>query len=297
MHHGGEGHQGPPHGKDALTSETRDGAGARGATGRRLAGVRVAVTRPVRRAQSRRALFHGEGARVFVCPTIRLAPPEDIRPLLEAADEVPGQDWVVVTSPGGVGALAAASAAHPARGRRLGEDTRFCAVGTTTAAALEAHGIRADLVPERFVAEGLVEALEAQGEVAGRSFLLVRAERARDLLPRALRQRRGRVRDVAAYRTLPDEKGARRLAGLVAEGQVDVLTFTSGSTVESFHAAWIDRGVAHDLPPGVLVAAIGPVTADAARRLGLPVHLVPERHTTADLARAVASRFGVLGKG
>lgn len=260
-----------------------------------LASMSVAVTRPARRAETLRALFQREGARVYICPTIRIAPPRDVRPLLEAAARSAAYDWVVFTSATGVEALAAAAGAHPRVGGLLPSDLRVCAVGPATAAAAKARGLEVGLVPPRFVAESLVEILEDAGGIRGRCFLMVRASEARDLLPRSLEEREGRVWDVEGYRTLPDDREARRLVRLVNEGAVDLLTFTSGSTVRSFHSAWGASGEGKELPAGVRVATIGPVAADVARRLGMTVDLVPERYTADGLVEACVERFGRKG--
>lgn len=260
-----------------------------------LAGLTVAVTRPARRAESLRAPFQREGARVVVRPTVRFAPPTDVRVLLRAAAEAPSYDWVVFTSATGVEVLTAAAAAHPDGGECLPSDLRACAVGPATAAALKARGLNAALVPDRFVAESLLEALEAHGGLTGRRILLARAAGARDLLPRRLRERGARVEDLPAYRTLPDEDGARDLVRWVAEGKVDVLTFTSGSTARSFYTAWVsgqEGREGDDLPETVRVAAIGPITAAVIRGLGMRVDVLPDRYTGDGLVEACVASLG-----
>ena len=162
--------------------------------------------------------------------------------------------------------------------RALG-GVKVAAIGPGTAAALAQGNIRADLVPERFVAEGLLEAFPQPPEGSGR-VLLARAAVARNTLPIGLREAGWDVDVVEAYRTVPAAPGAELLD---AAAKADIVTFTSSSTVERFlEVAGRDR-----VPP--TVACIGPITADTARDLDLTVDVEAEVHTIPGLVAALVA--------
>ena len=171
-----------------------------------------------------------------------------------------------------------------AGGQRVSRDARafanatIAAIGPGTARALAAHGIAADVVPERFVAEALVEAL-AGTEVEGRRVLVARAAEARDVLPDALRERGAEVDVVALYETVreaPDEEA------IEAAQAADYVTFTSSSTVTNLTDALGDR-----FPPSARVVSIGPVTSETARAAGLEVHVEADQHDIDGLLQAL----------
>ncbi len=242
---------------------------------RPLLGRRVVVTRARDQVPVLAARLRDAGAEVVEVPTIRIEDPADGGAALRGAlARVRSYDWLVVTSPNGARRVVA--------GLRDGRDlggVRLAAIGPGTAAALADARLVADLVPERFVAESLLEAFPAPDGGAGR-VLLARAAVARDVLPDGLRERGWEVDVVEAYRTVPaqlddDARGALRGA--------DAITFTSSSTVEHFVAA-AGAGAA---PP--VVAAIGPVTAATARRLGLDVAVEAEVHSIDGLVEALVA--------
>jgi uroporphyrinogen III methyltransferase / synthase len=251
---------------------------------RPLFGKRIVVTRSRSQASGFSTRLEGLGAEVIQFPLIRLVPPADPEPLLRAAVAADSFDWIVFTSVNGVGRFWSAL-------REVGRDTRslagvsICAIGSATAAAVELEGARADLVPARYVGEAVVEALEAEASLAGSRVLLPRAERARSVLPEELRAAGAEVTDVVAYRTVPDAGQAAELRRRLDEGTVDLLTFTSSSTVQNFvDLMGAEIGAAE-------VAAIGPITAATARSRGLPVHVEPVEHTVAGLIDAVLAHW------
>jgi uroporphyrinogen-III synthase len=166
---------------------------------------------------------------------------------------------------------------------------RICAVGPGTAAALKAAGLPADRIPSEhgagYTAEGVVQALS--DEVEGLRILYPRAEGAREVIPRELGARGATVEAVEAYRTREDQEGARALARGVDRGEVDVITFAAGSAARSFARAWRAGGASRPWPEQVGVIAIGPVTARALEKAGLPVHGTGEPHTLEGLVAAV----------
>ncbi|MBP7629692.1 MAG: uroporphyrinogen-III C-methyltransferase [Acidimicrobiales bacterium] len=245
--------------------------------GRPLFGRTVVVTRARAQASAFAHELRSLGASVIEAPTIEVVDPSDGGAALRAAvDELSSgtgaYDWLVVTSVNGV----ERTFDHLPDARVLA-GVRVAAVGTATAEALAARRIVADLVPERFVAEGLIEAFPAPPPEGGR-VLLARAEVARTELPDALRAMGWEVHDVAAYRTAP-----AAVADDVAEriAAADAVTFTSSSTVTNLVAA-----VGADRVPPV-VASIGPVTTATARKLGLEVTVEATPHTTEALLAAL----------
>jgi uroporphyrinogen III methyltransferase/synthase len=161
------------------------------------------------------------------------------------------------------------------------------AVGPKTAATIEAHGLKPDLVPEDFRAEGVVELLRQQG-VAGRRILYPRAELARDLIPRQLSAAGATVAAPVAYRTLPPADGATRLRALLAEG-IDAVTFTSSSTVENFLRMAGPEASSH--LKGVTLVSIGPLTTATIERHGLKAAVEAQPSTLEGMVEAMIDYF------
>jgi uroporphyrinogen III methyltransferase / synthase len=253
---------------------------------RPLLGRRVVVTRTRAQASDLALRLRDTGADPLEVPVIRIEDPSDGgAALAHAAGELATYEWVVVTSPNGAQRLLDAVAAAGGDARAFGA-ARVAAIGPATAAVLAAAGIRADVVPAKYVAEALLDAIPWPAD--GGRVLLARAEVARDVLPDGLRQRGWQVDVVDAYRTVPAEVTDQH-RGAVAGA--DIVTFTSSSTVERFVAAFGTDGT----PP--VVACIGPVTATTARELGLRVDVEADVHTVPGLVDAlVAWAAGTSGR-
>jgi len=154
--------------------------------------------------------------------------------------------------------------------------------------------VRADLIPDESRAEGVFEALMAAGPLAGQRFLLPRADIARELLPDQLRDAGGAVTEVVAYRTVVaggERDADHDIYRMLLDRQIDAVTFTSASTVRNFARMLGEEQVA-DLLNATVVAAIGPVTAEAAQQLGIKVTVVPKKYTVPDLVDALVEHFG-----
>ena len=233
-----------------------------------LAGVSVAVTRARVQASGLAARLRALGARVVEAPTIR------IEPLAFELPDLRAYDLLVLTSPNAVEALL--TRAHDARALA---GPKIAVIGPGTADALRAHGIVADIVPERAVGEALAQELAALGL---RRALIARAEQARDVVPDALRAAGTEVDVIALYRTVAEPMpDAARAAALGA----DWLTFASASAVRFFH------GAAGTLD-GPRLASIGPVTSAALRELGYEPALEASDHTPDGLVAALATAAG-----
>ena len=253
---------------------------------RPLAGRGVVVTRARAQASGLAAELRDLGAEVIELPAIRIEPRLDSDEVRRAVDSLHTYALVCLTSPNGVDLLFEAMAAAGRDARALANAT-VAAIGPGTAGALARHGIAADVVPERFVAEALAEALEPV-EVAGRPVLIARAAEARQVLPEALRDRRAEVDVVALYETVRERPPA---AELEAARGADYLTFTSSSTVRNFAEALDGR-----LPERARVVSIGPVTSEAARQAGLEVAVEAERHDIEGLIEALLADAASGGK-
>jgi uroporphyrinogen III methyltransferase/synthase len=273
-----------------------DGVGARAPLAwlerRPLFGRRVVVTRPRPQVGRFAALLEGHGAEVVALPTIRLAPPDDWAPLDAALAGLRGFAWLIFTSANGVAAFRDRLAAGGLDARALA-GARLAAIGAETAEALGRLGLRADVVPQEYRAEGLVEALRPHVG-AGTRVLLVRAAEARDVVPRELAAAGAEVTVAPAYRTLPVKEGADHVLGLLEAGAVDVVTFTSSSTVRGFMAL-LGSDDARRRLAGVALAAIGPITAATLAEYGLEARISPREYTIPALAAAIAAHFRPAG--
>ena len=252
---------------------------------RPLHGRTVVVTRARAQASGLAATLRDLGATVVELPAIRVEPRLESEEVRAAVQSIREYALVCVTSPNGAHllfeALAGAGGAdHDQRAldaRALAGAT-VAAIGPGTARALAEHGIAADVVPERFVAEALVEALTGV-EVEGKRVLIARAAEARDVLPDALRKRGAKVDVVALYETVREAPTDDAIAAAQA---ADYVTFTSSSTVTNLTEALGDR-----FPAAARIVSIGPVTSDAARAAGLEVNVEAERHDVDGLLAAL----------
>ena len=243
-----------------------------------LFGKKVLITRPRGSADAFAAKLWELGAEPLIAPTIEIVPPDDSAPADLAVREVRIFHWVLFTSGPGVEAFFVRLEAGGRDARALG-DVSIAAIGPRTAERLLERGIRADYIPERYIGEELAEGLLERSE-PGQRILLFRAQEAGDVLPERLRAEGRRVDDVAAYQT----RVVRDPAIASAARAADIWTFTSASTV---------RGLVDNVPGAAeisaskFVACLGPVTADAARVLGLTVSTVAREYTVDGLLAAL----------
>jgi uroporphyrinogen-III synthase len=239
-----------------------------------LAGRVVLVTRPEGAGEDTAAGLRALGATAVEAPTIAVEGPERGGPLDDAVRRAAEGEfaWVVFTSAAGVRAWSE-------RADALGIGTpraRVAAVGEATAEVLRGSGVDPALVPEAFTTAALVEAFPSgSGRV-----LLARADLATGELEAALRAKGWDPVRVDAYRVRPADVLPAEVRAALEEGRVDVVTFTSPSTVDGFVRLW-------GLARGPAIVCIGPVTAAAARSAGFEVASVADPHTTAGLVRAV----------
>lgn len=258
---------------------------------RPLSGRRIVVTRSREQAGELVDMLEERGAIAIGAAAIRISPPEDLAALDAAAAGASGFDWIVFTS---------ANAVEHFMSRLLAQGdirdlhgVRLCAVGPSTASRLQRHGIRVDLTPAEFRADAVLEAMRAAHPLAGARVLLPRADLARDRLAEGLREAGAAVTEVVAYRTLPespDRPDAPDVYRMLLDRRIDAVTFASASAVRNF-VETLGREQAADLLREVTVASIGPVTAEAARQLGITTTVMPGRYTIPDLVDALVGHF------
>jgi uroporphyrinogen III methyltransferase/synthase len=244
---------------------------------RPLHGRTVVVTRARAQASGVAKTLRGLGAQVVELPAIRIESLTGTDEARAAAKAIGEYDLICLTSPNGVKLLFEAISGAGLDARALAGAT-VAAIGPGTARALAAQGITADVIPERFVAEALVEVLE-DVEVEGKRVLIARAAEARDVLPDALRERGASVDVVALYETVREAPDEQAIAA--AQG-ADYVTFTSSSTVKNLTEALGER-----FPAAARIVSIGPVTSETVREAGLEVAVEADRHDVDGLLSAL----------
>jgi uroporphyrinogen-III synthase len=270
-----------------------------------LQGRRILITRTHEQAGTFSEQLRTLGATPVEFPTIRVVPPEDWGPLdnaLKRLCEADWYDWLVFTSANGVRICFERLQKMGYDGRSLG-DVRVAAIGPATAVELARFGVTVDLVPAEFIAEGIAvallnDAMKWGESLEGKKVLLARAAEARNALVTELQQAGASVEVVAAYRTVgvtyEDGRG-REIVRLLEAQQLDILTFTSSSTVRNF-MQWLmqcDIDVANALLSSSTqharpkIACIGPITSQTAREFGLDVHIEAQEYTIAGLIEAI----------
>jgi uroporphyrinogen III methyltransferase/synthase len=242
--------------------------------------MRIVVTRAAARAGPLRAALAAAGAEVVEMPATRIEP-LDTSLLARAVARLGDYAWIVFTSQTAVELFWERLRQSGADGGALA-GVRVAAVGPATASSLEKRGLEVTVSPERFVAEGLLEALRARDDVRGTRVLYATAEGARDVLPRGLTDLGATVDRIAIYRSVPDGAGAAVVREALERGEIDVVTFASASAVQGFVAA-----VGLDAARRVPAVSIGPVTTNAARAIGLDVAAEARESTIAGLVQAV----------
>lgn len=253
-----------------------------------LSGRRVVVTRARAQASDLAARLSDLGAEVIELPAIRIRPLPLDAAGADALARIGSHRLVVLTSVNGVDALFARLAERGRDARALSQDALVVAIGPATAERLRAHGVRADLVPERYLAEGVLEALAGR-DLAGAPALVARARGSRADLVEGLRARGARVDEVHLYEAVPEPAATGDVERAL---RADYLTFTASSTVRGFLGV-LDAAARERLAAGgPRVVSIGPVTSATAREEGLTVHAEAAEHTIAGLVEALLGDAG-----
>lgn len=250
-----------------------------------LAGKRVLVTRARQQASALSSRLVELGAVPLEYPTIEIRPVEDTRPFDEAVDDLSRYAWIVFTSTNGVDAFWERLTERGKDSRALAT-VQVCAIGPSTAAALERYGIVADWLPREFVTDSILDGFRAY-DLSGARVLLARADIAPPALADGLEAQGALVDEVTAYRTVPSAESRERLLTALQERQIDVVTLTSSSTARNLVGG---IGGRLELLEGLTIASIGPVTSRTARELGLQVSVEAKVHTIDGLVDALLDR-------
>jgi uroporphyrinogen III methyltransferase/synthase len=255
---------------------------------RPLLGKRIVVTRAREQASDLVKQLGELGAECLQYPTIKVVPTADTGALDEAISRLSAYDWIVFTSVNGVKFFFE-------RLFELGLDVRAlhhlqtAAIGPVTSQKLRGFGLNTDILPQDFRAEAVADAFRKE-DLKGKKVLLPRAAEARPVLPVELGKMGAEVDEVTTYRTENVADNADRLIQELSDNRIDLITFTSSSTVRNFKALLPPERI-QDLLEGVTIASIGPITSDTARQLGFEVHITAPTYTIAGLCDAIVKHF------
>lgn len=258
---------------------------------RPLFGKTIVVTRSREQASDLVNRLTDLGAECMECPAIRIIPPEDMAPVDAAVKNLPDFDWVIFTSVNGVIRFFGRLDEAGLDTRSLGH-IKTAAIGPATAEKMRSYGLNTDVLPESYRAESVVAAFEKQ-DMAGKKVLIPRALEARPILPEKLREMGALVTEVPVYQTVPSGENADRLIKRLSEKTVDLVTFTSSSTVTHFRRLLpADESLMKSLMEGVQTASIGPITSETAQNTGFHVDITADTYTIPGLCEAILNHYG-----
>ncbi|MBH0203377.1 MAG: uroporphyrinogen-III C-methyltransferase [Nitrospira sp.] len=256
---------------------------------RPLFGKRVLMTRAKEQAGELAIRLVGYGAEPVEAPTISILPPLDWAPVDHAISGIGTYEWIIFTSVNGVSRFMTRLLARGLDARCLA-GRQLCCIGPRTAQELEKFGVRADVVPADYQAEGVLAALHRQ-DIQNTRILIPRAEVARELLPDELRAAGAHVDVISVYRTLTPEQDFGGWRQELMDHRIHVITFTSSSTVRNFVAMLGGMEGVKPLVQSVTIACIGPITAKTAEEYGLTVSIMPSENTIPALVDAIAHHY------
>jgi len=255
---------------------------------RPLMGHRIVVTRAREQASELVQRLSDLGAECLECPTIEVVPPDDFKPLDTAIENLSTYEWLIFTSVNGVSFFFDRLFAKNKDVRAL-RNIRTGVIGPATAKRLFDFGLQSDIVPETYRAESIIKTFAGK-DLNGKKILLPRAKEARPILPVELTRMGAVVDEVTAYRTRSVQGNTDLLLKRLKEKTIDMITFTSSSTVKNFHAL-VPAENLKSLIQDVTVACIGPITADTARDLGFDIHIIAESFTIPGLCEAIRQHY------
>jgi uroporphyrinogen III methyltransferase / synthase len=253
-----------------------------------LFGKRVVVTRAREQASDLVATLSSFGAECLEFPTIKVEPPDDYGPLDKAIENISTYDWLIFTSVNGVKFFFDRLFAN-GRDMRSFHNIKTAVIGPATSERLLCYGLKSDVIPESYRAESVIDAFR-NINLEGKRVLIPRAKEARTKLPEELVKMGASVDDITAYRTIAVTGEASGLIEELKNKTIDLVTFTSSSTVKNF-AALIPPGMIEELMNNVVVASIGPVTTDTAKELGFKVDITAESYTIPGLCDAILKHY------
>lgn len=252
-----------------------------------LAGKRVLITRAAHQIAPFERLLQQQGASAVAVPVIEIIAPDRWQPLDQALTQLAQYRYVILTSVNAVRAVYQRMKQLGLLDQLSGEASstvQWVCVGPKTAQALQELGRDTDLQPQQYRAEAVIDLICQQGVKEAR-VLYPRAQLARELIPTKLTEAGAQVDDPIAYQTVPAASGGEQLRQLFIQRQVDIVTFTSSSSVENFVALLGDD--ATKLIQSLVVASIGPLTTATALRLGLHIDVEPRDYTLDGMVAAL----------
>ncbi len=255
---------------------------------RPLLGKKIVVTRAREQASNLVENLMEMGADVLECPTIKVVPADDLSSLDSAISRLKAYDWIVFTSVNGVKHFFKRLFESGLDTRALGH-LNTAAIGPATSAMLFSFGLKTDIIPKSYRAESVIDAFSEQN-IEDKKILLPRAQEARPILPVELEKMGATIDEIIVYRTIQDHQNVDLLLEDLQHGLIDMVTFTSSSTVKNFRAL-IPDDMFLSLIKGVTIACIGPITSDTATELGFNVHVVADEFTIPGLCEAIVQYY------
>ena len=243
-------------------------------------------------ASSFAALLEEAGAQVVLVPVIEIVPPKSYKSLDSAIDKLHEYDWIVFTSVNGVKSFFDRMRSR-AKDLREMHGILIAAIGEVTASDIQKRGMNIELVPKDYRAEGLIKLFKKK-KIKGAKILIPRAREARDILPATLREMGADVDVATAYETkMPGKRRADKIKKMLSSGEIDVLTFTSSSTVRNFLSAVQGLDTSSGKPA---IACIGPITAKTLGENGYKADIVPREYTVKRLTEEIILYFNKRAK-
>lgn len=252
--------------------------------GRSLYAKKMVVTRTRTQAGELSVRLRNMGADVDEMPTIRIERPEKLKEFGELVQDSHKYDWIVFTSPNGVDSFFDIFFKLYKDARSIG-GAKIAVIGPGTQKAVEKYHLAVDLLPERFVAEGLVEKFVESEGVENQTILLVRPEKTRDIISKGLSEKGAIVDEAIAYRTVPELEDPTGAVKRFNSGEIDLVTFTSSSTVESFMELDLE------IPDHIVMASIGPITSETIRSYGYEADIEAKESNIPSLVDAIEEYY------
>ncbi len=255
---------------------------------RPLFGKTIIVTRSRDQASEFSEQLIELGANVLEYPTINITSPDDFGPLDRELENLDSTDWLIFTSVNGVDAFFN-------RIFELGRDVRdlkgvkICSIGPSTTERIKGFHVSIDCQPPKYVAESVVEALKKVEEIKGKRFLMPRTDIARSYIPEELEKMGAEVSDIIAYKTVLATDGDNIVLDKLKDGEVDIVTFTSASTVKNFVKIIGEDNLAA-FKNNVQFASIGPITNDSAEEMNIDISIKAEEYTIPGLVQAIVDK-------
>ena len=252
--------------------------------GRPLFGKKIVVTRTRSQAGELSARLRCLGADVDEMPTIRIEPPENIKEFAQLVQDAHKYSWIIFTSPNGVDSFFDMFFKLYKDARSIG-GAKIAAIGPGTQKRVQHYHLSVDLIPDEYVAEGLVRKLLDEGSVENEMILLVRPSSARDIIAEGLAEAGAIVDEAIAYQTVSESEDPTGAVERFQAGDTDLVTFTSSSTVESF----LDMDL--PIPEHLMIASIGPITSQTLQSAGLQVDIEAKESNIPGLVSAIEDYF------